>query len=399
MKDEDALILNPADNISNNDSNENKEYIKQIDVEKEGRKSKGKEKTPIPQSILFTLFGIISCFLSYIETSLICSLLFSYKNKNFEKSKLFLEDIKYIALFIISLIILRFHLKKPKIYQIILSLLYCYISYSSTYLFSRNINSLTLLSKVFCFLFVTIIFGIKNIKQLKIVNDYKFPSTIWIGLFLALLGILVEFISSYFLTNKIGEDNIRFIYHYNDYYNYFIALTYGISYAIIIFIFDLYCNKIEIIFDTLFYIGLFSSIICFALSYCYSEIKIISSTFSEFGDVQVSYFILYIILFLFNIILQTILIKKCSIYSTGIIFSSQMPIRIIIDIIKYKYNFKSNSFNVVSLILSFVGLFIICLHYISEHYNEKKTFLENTKSFKSTDNNNGNLIKEENDNK
>ena len=44
MKDEDALILNPADNISNNDSNENKEYIKQIDVEKEGRKSKGKER-------------------------------------------------------------------------------------------------------------------------------------------------------------------------------------------------------------------------------------------------------------------------------------------------------------------------------------------------------------------
>ena len=298
--------------------------------------------------------------------------MFSYKNKNFEKSKLFLEDIKYIALFIISLIILRFRLEKPKLYQIILSLLYCYTSYSSTYVFSRNIQSFTLLSKVFCFMLIALLFGIKNIKHIRISHDYKFPSKVWIGLLLALLGLLIEFISSYFLTNLKGEDNIRFIFHYNDYHNYLISLSYGICYAIIFFI--------------LFYIGFFSSIICFVLSLCYSEITIISSTFKEFGEIQVSYYILYVALFLFNIILQSILIKKCSIYSTGIIFSSQISLRVIVDLIKYQYNFNSNIFTTITVILCFAGLFTICLHYISEHYNENQPKRESLQSLKSIDN-------------
>jgi hypothetical protein len=377
-------MINLDDSYSNNDSDNFHEDLDEIEDEK--GKKKDKEKTPIPQSLLFTIFGIISCFLSYIETSLITNLLFSYKNKNFEKSKLFLEDIKYIVLFIISLIILRFRLKKPKLFQIILSLLYCYISYSSTYIFSRNIQSFTLLSKGICFILISLLFGIKNIKQIRISHNYKFPLKVWIGLLLALLGLLIELISSYFLTNLKGEDNIRFIFHYNDYHNYLISLSYGICYAIIFFIFDFYCNEINIIFDTLFYIGFFSSIICFVLSLCYSEIMIIRSTFHEFGAIQVNYYILYIALFLFNIILQSILIKRCSIYSIGIIFSSQISFRVIVDLIKYQYNFNSNIITTITVILCFAGLFTVCLHYISKHYNEKIPRRESLQSIKSTDN-------------
>jgi hypothetical protein len=59
--------VKPGDSISNNGSGEVEDALKEIkEIEKE--KSKGKEKTPIPQSVIFTIFGLISCFLSYIET-------------------------------------------------------------------------------------------------------------------------------------------------------------------------------------------------------------------------------------------------------------------------------------------------------------------------------------------
>ena len=165
---------------------------------------------------------------------------------------------------------------------------------------------------------------------------------------------------------------MSFIYHYNDFRNYAISLTNGICYAIIIFLFDINCKKLEIIFDTLFYIGLFGSIICFILSLCYSEINKIGGTFNGFGNLHVIYYILSVVMFLFNIILQSILIKKCSIYSVGIIISTQISIRIIVDMIKYQHSSNSNIFTIISLILCFVGLFIMCLYYISNHYNETK---------------------------
>lgn len=379
MKEDDDNIVNPKDSLSNHEGSFN-ECLKEIqDIEREN--SKDKEKKPIPQSLIFTTFGIISCFLSYIETSLLSTLFYSYKNKDFEKSKLFLEDIKYISLFIVSLIIIRFKIKKPNIFQIILPILYCFISYSSTYLYSRNANSFILLSKVYCIIIVSIFFGINYVIKVRKDHEFKLPSKVWIGLLLAVFGILIEFISSYFHTNISGEDNIRFIYHYNDFRNYSISLTNGICYAIIIFLFDINCNTIEIIFDTLFYIGLFGSIICFILSLCYSEINKIGETFHGFGNLHTNYYILSVVLYLLNIFLQSILIKKCSIYSVGIIISSQISIRIIVDMIKYQHGSNSNIFTIISLILCFVGLFIICLYYISNHYNEQK--LENTESFTS----------------
>lgn len=375
--------VKPGDSISNNGSGEVEDALKEIkEIEKE--KSKGKEKTPIPQSVIFTIFGLISCFLSYIETSLMSSVLYSYKNKDIEKSKLFLEDIKYLLLFIISLIIIKFQLKRPYIYQVILSFLFCFISYSSTYLYSRNVQSFILLSKVFCIIFVSFFFGISNILKIRKNHAYKLPTLAFYGLLLAILGVFVEFVSSYIYTNKNGEDNIRYIYHYNDYPNFFLSLFNGVCYSLIIFLFDLYCNSIELIFDTLFYIGLFSGIICFILSVSYSEIKKIYNTFSKLGGLQVSYYLLSVGMYLFNIILQAILIKKCSIYSVGIIISSQISIRVVVDMIKYEENgYEANVFTIFSLIFFVIGLFIICLHFISNKYNEKKKELNNTESFAS----------------
>ena len=91
--DNEDYTVNPGDSISNKGSGNIKDALLEIqEIEKE--KSKGKEKTPIPQSIIFTIFGIITCFLSYIETSIMSSLLFSFKNRNIDKSKLFFEVIK-----------------------------------------------------------------------------------------------------------------------------------------------------------------------------------------------------------------------------------------------------------------------------------------------------------------
>ena len=377
----DDINVNPGDSISNPGSGEIKDALLEIkEIEKE--KSKGKEKTPIPQSIIFTIFGIILCFLSYIETSIMSSLFFSYKNKNIDKSKLFLEDIKYILLFIISLIIIKLQIKRPCLYQIILSLLFCFISYSSTYLYSRNVQSFTLLSKVFCIIYVSIFFGINYLLKVRKTYSLELPNLAWYGLLLAILGILIEFISSYIITIENGEDNIRYIYHYNDYPNFFLSLTNGLCYAVIIFLFDFYCKSLEIIFDTLFYIGLFSAIICFILSICYSELKKITTTFSQLDDVQLSYYYVSVGLYLFNIFLQSILIKRCSIYSVGVIISTQMPIRFIVDIIKYQNNGYSNNFTILSLILCIGGLFIICFYYISHNYNGKNE-MTNTESFAS----------------
>ena len=377
---ENDLIVVPEESISNKGSGPNEEALKEIkDIEIE--KNKGKEKKPIPQSIIFTIFGIISCFLSYIETSLKSSLLFSYKNKDIDKSKLFLEEIKYISLFIISLIIIKFKIKRPYIYQIILSLLFCFISYSSTYLYTRNAQSFILLSEIFSILFISIYFGISNIKNVKKSHTYELPFLTFLGLFLGVLGILIEFLSSYFLTINNGEDNIRFIYHYNDYPNFILSLFNGFCHAIIIYIFDFYCKSLDIIFDALFYIGLFSSLICFSLSFFYSEIKKIEKTFSELGNLQVNYYILSVAISLFNIFLQTILIKKCSIYSVGIIISEQISIRNIIHMIKYEEKSDSNFFTLLSLILCFAGLYIINFHYISYTFNEKFREMNNTESF------------------
>jgi hypothetical protein len=102
MENNEDFIVNPGDSASNKGSDDLEDCLHEI-KELERVKTKNKEKTPIPQSILFTLFGIISCFLSYIETSLLSNLFNSYTNKNIDKSKMFLEDIKYILLFIISL--------------------------------------------------------------------------------------------------------------------------------------------------------------------------------------------------------------------------------------------------------------------------------------------------------
>ena len=175
----------------------------------------------------------------------------------------------------------------------------------------------------------------------------------FLGLFLSVLGILFEFLSSYFLTINKGEDNIRFIYHYNDFPNFFQSLFNGICYIIIIYIFDLYCKSIDIIFNTFFYIGLLSSLICFSLSFLYSELTKIRNSFSEFGNLQDNYYILSVIIYLFNIILQSILIKKCSVYSVGIVISSQISIRNIVHMIKYEDNSDSNFFTLLSLILCF----------------------------------------------
>ena len=379
----DDNLVKPGDSISNDGSGELKDALKEIkDIEKE--KSKGKEKKPIPQSIIFTIFGLISCFVSYIATSLMSSVLFSYKNKDIDKAKLFLEDIKYLILFVISLIIIKFKIKRPQIYQIILSFLFCLISYSSTYLYSRNVHSFILLSKVFCIIFVSFFFGISNLLKIRKSHTYELPFLVFCGLLFAILAVLIEFISSYVSTKENGEDNIRFIYHYNDYPNFFLSLFNGICYSLIIFLFDLYCQSIEIIFDTLFYVGLFSGIICFLLSLCYSEIKKIYKTFSELGGLQVNYYLLSVGMYLFNIILQSILIKKCSIYSVGIIISSQISIRVIIDIIKYEENGSVfNIFTIFSLIFYVVGLFIICYHFISHKYNDKNNELTYTESFAS----------------
>lgn len=370
MENNEDLTVNPGDSASNKGSDDLEDCLKEI-KELEREKTKDKEKTPIPQSILFTLFGIISCFLSYIETSLLPLLLNSYKNKNIDKSKIFLEDIKYIILFIISLFIIRFKIKKPKIYQIIIPILYSFISYSSTYLYTRNAKSFMLLSKVFCLVVVSFFFSINNILKIKESHTYDIPTKVWLGLLLAIIGIVIEFISTYFHSITEGDDIIRFIYHFDDFPNYAISFTNGICYGIIIILFDAYCKSIEIIFDTLFYTGLFSSIICFIISLLYSEILKIRSTFEELGGVQTNYYVVGLAIYLFNIIFQSILIKKCSQYSVGILFSSQISIRIVIDFIKYKGS-NSSFFTVISLIFCFVGLFIICLHYISNKYNEKK---------------------------
>ena len=388
---EDDIIVNPEDSLSNKGSGPLEDCLQEI-KELEREKNKGKEKTPIPQSIIFTIFGIISCFLSYIETSLTSSLFYSYKNKNIDKSKLFLEDIKYISLFIISLIINSFKIKKPKYYQIILPFLYCFISYSSTYLFSRNVECFILLSKVLSLIFVCIFFSINNILKVKDSHLYALPSKVYIGLLLAIVGILIELLSSYFFTNIQGEDNIRFIYHYNDFRNYAISLAYGICYAAIIIFFDIYCKSLETIFDTLFYIGSISTIICFILSLLYSEITKISSTFYDYGSVNNIYFLVSIALFLFNIIFQSILIKKCSIYSVGIIISTQISIRVIVDIIIYEKSYNSSIFTIISIILCFAGLFIICLYYISNRHNEKKKEISNNESFASNKDKTYNLI-------
>ena len=379
---ENVLLVNPNDSISNHGSGPLQDALKEIkDIEME--KSKGKEKKPIPQSIIFTIFGIIFCFLSYIETSLMSSLLFSYKNKDIDKSKIFLEVIKYISLFIVSLLIIQFKVKRPYIYQFSLSFLFSLISYTSTYLYSRNVQSFILLSKVFCIIFVSILFGVKNIINVKNDHTYKLPFLAWLGLLLAIIGILIEFISSYIITIKNGEDDIRFIYHYNDYPNFCLSLFNGICYSIIIFLFDLYCNTIETIFDTLFYIGLFSGVICFIISLCYSEITKIGNTFSKLDSLEVNYYVLSVALYLFNIFLLTILIKKCSIYSAGIMISSQISIRVVVDLIKYQKNTDSNIFTIFSLFLCFVGLFFICLYYITNKHNDKNKDMTNTESFAS----------------
>jgi hypothetical protein len=370
MENNEDFIVNPGDSASNKGSNDLEDCLHEIQ-ELERVKTKDKEKTPIPQSILFTLFGIISCFLSYIETSLLSNLFNSYTNKNIDKSKMFLEDIKYILLFIISLIVIRLKLKKPQIYQVILPFLYSFISYSSTYLYSRNGQSFIILSKVFCLIIVSFFFCINNILKIKESQIYVLPTKVYLGLLLTIIGIVIELVYTYFHTSIEGEDNIRFIFHYNDFRNYAISLSSGICYGVIIILFDVYCKSLENIFDTLFYIGLFSSIICFIISALYSEIPKITSTFSGFGGVQVNYYIVVIALYVFNIILQAILIKKCSMYSVAILISSQISIRIIVDMIKYRGSI-SNIFTIISLMLYFVGLFFICLHYITNIFNEKK---------------------------
>ena len=377
--------VTPGDSISNKGSSSGGAFPDCLDEIKEieREKSKDQEKKPIPQSIIFTIFGVIASFLSYIETSIISSLFYSFKNKNIDKSKLFLEDIKYMLIFIVSLIIIKFQIKKPQIYHIVLSFLFNFISYSSSYLYSRNPQSFILLSKVFCILLVSIYFGVINLINIRKDHTYELPKKVWFGLLLAIFGILIEFISSYFRTNFNGEDNIRFIYHYNDFRNFIISFINGICYAIAIFLFDLYFKSLEIIFDSLFYIGLFSSIILFLLSLCYSEITKISSTFFELGEKQTFYYALCIIMYLIYIIFQSILIKKCSIYSAGIIISLQISVRIIVDMIKYQYGTNSNIFTIISLILSIAGLFIICFHYISNGYNDKNKEFNNTESFAS----------------
>lgn len=88
-------------------------------------------------------------------------------------------------------------------------------------------------------------------------------------------------------------------------------------------------------------------------------------------------------MYLIYIIFQSILIKKCSIYSAGIIISLQISVRIIIDMIKYQYGTNSNIFTIISLILSIAGLFIICFHYLSNGYNDKNKEFNNTESFAS----------------
>jgi len=382
MKDEEEI--GPADSLSNKGSGGDIQACLEDIKELEREKNKDKEKKPIPQSIIFTIFGLIAAFLSYIETSSICNLFYSYNFKNVNKSKLFLEDIKYIGLLLISLFLIRFKIKVPKIHQIVLPFLFSFLSYSSSYLYSRNQQSFILLSKVFCILFVCIYFGVNNIIQIRKDHSYKLPSRICIGLFLVIFGILIEFISSYINTINNGEDNIRFLFHYNDFINFLIALGNGICYALIIFFFDLYCKSLESVFDTLFYIGLISTIICFVLSIVYSEISKIKSTFLGVGETQTFIYILTISLFLIYIILQSILIKKCSIYSAGIIISEQISIRNIVDMIKYQNGSNSNIFTIISLILCTAGLFIICLHHISNGYNEnKKTEYDKTESFKS----------------
>ncbi len=382
MKDEEEI--GPADSLSNKGSEGAIQDCLEDIKELEREKSKDKEKKPIPQSIIFTIFGLIAAFLSYIESSSICNLFYSFKNKNVDKSKLFLEDIKYMGLLLISSFLIRFKIKIPKIHQIILPLLFSFLSYSTSYLYSRNHQSFILLSKVFCILFVSIYFGVSNLIHIRKDHSYKLSSRICFGLFLVILGILIEFVSSYINSVKSGEDNIKFIFHYNDYINFVIALGNGICYALIIFLFDLYCKSLESVFDTLFYIGLFSTIICFVLSIIYSELSKIKSTFSGVGENQAFIYFLGIALFLIYIILQSILIKKCSIYSAGIIISEQISIRNIVDMIKYQNSSNSNIFTIISLILCSAGLFIICLYHISNGYNEKKKMdYDKTESFKS----------------
>ena len=373
--------LNKCDSLSSAEEKGLSGCIEDIkDIERE--KAKNKEKTPIPQSILFTLFGLMIAFISVLDVNLTSSLCFSFQHIDKNNAKISVQAIKYFLLFISGLFMVKFHIRKPKIYHLYLAILYTFTTYSSSYFYTRNHTSFIILSKIFCFIFILFYYGISNTIKLKKKLECRLSIIDWIGLLLALIGIFMEYISTYKLDNN--DDEFNYIFHYNDHYNYFISFINGIAYFLILVLFANYCTKSDMIHDAILYYSLYSCIFCILIGLCYSELGNLFSTFKNYG-VSSIYYVITITTSVIELVLVPYYIKKCSLNGIGIVFSLEMVIRTPIYLMVLKIEKEEaavvNIFSFLSPIFTVIGLFIICYYHISENYKEKlKLGLEKTYS-------------------
>ena len=355
------------------------------DIERE--KSKNKEKTPLPQSILFTFFGLMIAFISVLDIYLTSSLCFSYEHIDKNNAKISIQAIKYILLFISGLFLVKFQIRKPKLYHLYFAILYTFTTYSSSYFYTRNQTSFIILSKIFCFIFILFYFGISNTIKLKKQLECKISIIDWIGLLLGLIGILMEYISTYKVDDN--DDKFNYIFHYNDFYNYFISFINGIAYFLILFLFATYCTKSDMIHDCILYYSFCTAIFCIIIGLCHSELGNILSTFRNYGSSSI-YYIITITTSVIKLILVPYYIKKCSLNGIGIVFSLEMVLRtpIYLMVLKIEKEDVTNVdvFSILSPFFSVIGLFIICYYNIMEKYKEKLNLgLEKTYSESSDD--------------
>ena len=346
-----------------------KDYV-DILKNKEKKKEKKKKDTPFHKSIIMIIIGILISFLSQCELSLAYKLLGNYVNWN--KTKIIISTCEFLIFFILSSIINKFKYTEFNIIYLIISILYTINSYIYYYGYSRNSFHFPNIANFWTFIIITIynLFIFRN-KLLRL------PQFFFYGIFFGILGNIVQLLSAYYHIIENTDDEFQFIFFYSDHRNNILALLSGISSSIIYILMEIYLNKKQKIINSLPHIGFYSFIFCLIITIFKSEFLSIGSSFRVFPSNSLFYYFGLVILNIILLLLTPFYIHKCSALSYGIICSMEMSFKILIQVIFYRDERKSNIGVLFTLFFFIFSLGFILFEIIKDNSeNEINNFIE-----------------------
>ena len=339
----------------------------------EKKKSKMKKNTPFFKTIIKILIGILISFLYQCKLSISYTLLGNYLNWN--KLKLIISTCEFLIFFIFSSIINKFKYKEFNIIYLIISILYTIDSYIYYYGYSRNSFHFPNIANIWTFIFL-IIYNLYKFRD-KLIS---LPQYFFYGIFLAILGNIIQLLAAFFHIKENGNDDFQFIFYYSDHRNNILALISGLSSSLIYILMENNLKKNKKIKESLPHIAFYAFILCLIITIFNGELSYINSISIIFQYMNLFHFFAMVIINIIFLLLTPYYIHTCSALSFGIICSMEMTFKLLNQVIFYITERSSNIGVIFSLFFFIFGLGFIIFEIIkSNSDNEYENFKQKNK--------------------